>query len=71
VAEREHWDDYQQAYEDAVRQTATREAPWYVVPASRKWYRDLVIRRTVVETLEALDLRYPEPEEDLSGIVIE
>jgi PPK2 family polyphosphate:nucleotide phosphotransferase len=69
--ERKLWDDYQQAYEDAIRQTATPAAPWTVVPADRKWHRDLVISRTIVETLEGLDLRYPEPEEDLSGIVVE
>jgi PPK2 family polyphosphate:nucleotide phosphotransferase len=69
--ERKLWDDYQQAYEDAIRQTATPAAPWTVVPADRKWHRDLVISRTIVETLERLDLRYPELEEDLSGIVVE
>jgi PPK2 family polyphosphate:nucleotide phosphotransferase len=71
LAERKLWDDYQHAYEDAIRQTATPDAPWIVVPADRKWHRDLVIARTIVETLEGLDLRYPEPEEDLSGIVVE
>ena len=70
LAERAFWDDYQQAYEDAIRHTATPDAPWYVVPADRKWHRDLVICRTVVETLEGLDLRYPEADEDLSGIVV-
>ena len=44
--EREHWDDYQDAYEEAIRRTATPDAPWIVVPADRKWYRDLVICRT-------------------------
>jgi PPK2 family polyphosphate:nucleotide phosphotransferase len=71
LAERKLWDDYQHAYEEAIRQTATPDAPWIVVPADRKWHRDLVIARTIVGTLEGLDLRYPEPEEDLSGIVVE
>jgi PPK2 family polyphosphate:nucleotide phosphotransferase len=71
LAERALWDDYQVAYEQAIRRTATKDAPWIVVPADRKWHRDLVICRTIVETLEGLDLRYPEPEEDLSGIVVE
>ena len=71
LAERKLWDDYQHAYEEAIRQTATPDAPWVVVPADRKWHRDLVIARTIVEPLEGLDLRYPEPEEDLSGIVVE
>jgi PPK2 family polyphosphate:nucleotide phosphotransferase len=69
--ERKLWDEYQQAYEDAIRETATPDAPWIVVPADRKWHRDLVIARTIVATLEGLGLRYPEPEEDLSGIVVE
>ena len=71
LAERKLWDDYQHAYEEAIRQTATSDAPWIVVPADRKWHRDLVIARAIVGTLEGLDLRYPEPEEDLSGIVVE
>ncbi len=71
LAERKRWDDYQAAYEEAIRRTATPEAPWTVVPADHKWHRDLVICRTIVDTLEGLDLRYPEPEEDLSGVVVE
>jgi polyphosphate kinase 2 (PPK2 family) len=54
-----------------VRRTATEHAPWIVVPANRKWYRDLVISQTLIDTLEGLDLRYPEPIEDLSTIVVE
>ena len=68
LSERAFWDDYQTAYEEAIRRTATPDAPWYVVPADRKWHRDLVICRVMVETLESLDLRYPEANEDLSGI---
>jgi PPK2 family polyphosphate:nucleotide phosphotransferase len=69
--ERRLWDEYQQAYEDAIRATATARAPWVVVPADRKWHRDLVICRTIVEALEGLDLRWPRAEDDLSGIVVE
>jgi PPK2 family polyphosphate:nucleotide phosphotransferase len=68
--ERAHWDAYQEAYEEAIRRTATPDAPWYVVPANKKWHRDLVICRALVETLESLDLRYPSPEGDLSGITV-
>ncbi|HKA83022.1 MAG TPA: polyphosphate kinase 2 family protein [Acidimicrobiales bacterium] len=71
VEERERWDDYQDAYEEAIRRTAARHAPWIVVPANRKWYRNLVICQTLIDTLERLDLRYPESVDDLSGIVIE
>lgn len=49
--EREYWDDYQAAYEDAVNRCATPDAPWYIVPANHKWYRDLAISETIVETL--------------------
>jgi PPK2 family polyphosphate:nucleotide phosphotransferase len=66
--EREWWDDYQRAYDEAIRCTATPDAPWYVVPADRKWHRDLVICRTIVEALEGLDLRYPPSDVDLSGL---
>jgi len=69
--ERKLWGDYQDAYEEAIRRTATPEAPWTVVPANHKWHRDLVICREIVDTLEGLDLRYPESEEDLSGVVVE
>ena len=59
VAERAHWDRYQNAYEHAIRHTATRDAPWYVVPADNKWFTRLVVGATIVETLARLDLRYP------------
>ena len=69
--ERKHWDDYQRAYEDALSETSTASAPWYIVPADRKWYRDLVVSSVLVEVMEKMDLRYPRPEEDLSGVVVE
>ena len=53
-----------------IQRTSTDDAPWYVVPADKKWHRDLVICRTLVETLAGLDLRYPEAEEDLDSIVV-
>ena len=59
AAEREHWDDYMHAYEDAIRHTSTKHAPWYVVPADNKWYSRLVISAVIVETLRSLDLRFP------------
>jgi len=52
VEERKYWDDYMRAYEDVLSKCSTPWAPWYVVPADRKWYRDLVVSRTIVETLE-------------------
>jgi PPK2 family polyphosphate:nucleotide phosphotransferase len=59
VKEREHWEAYQSAYEDAIRRTATEHAPWYVVPADRKWFTRLVVAAAVIEALASLDLRYP------------
>jgi PPK2 family polyphosphate:nucleotide phosphotransferase len=59
VLEREHWDDYMRAYEEAIAATSTKWAPWYVVPADHKWFTRLVVAQIVVSTLEELDLRYP------------
>jgi PPK2 family polyphosphate:nucleotide phosphotransferase len=71
VEERRYWDDYQEAYEDALRKCSTEWAPWYVVPANHKWYRNLVVAETIVQRLRALDLHFPPPAEDLSRVVIE
>jgi PPK2 family polyphosphate:nucleotide phosphotransferase len=71
LAERARWDDYRAAYEDVLSLTSTDHAPWYVVPADRKWYRNLVVSRVLIETLEGLGMTYPRPEGDLSGITIE
>ncbi len=68
---RKRWDDYLAGYEEAISETSTDWAPWYVVPADRKWVRNIAVSRLLVETLERLDPRYPEPEEDLSGIVVQ
>jgi PPK2 family polyphosphate:nucleotide phosphotransferase len=57
--EREHWDEYMEAYEAAIRETATRAAPWYVVPADNKWYTRLVVAAAVIDALASLDLEYP------------
>lgn len=59
ITERRHWDDYQAAYEAAIRATATKEAPWYVVPADNKWFTRLVVAEVLAATLEELDLHYP------------
>jgi polyphosphate kinase 2 (PPK2 family) len=60
-----------QAYEDVLNKTSTAAAPWIIVPANRKWYRDLVISSVLIDTLEGLKMKFPEPEESLQGIVIE
>ena len=58
--ERGYWDDYQEAYEDMIRHTATEEAPWYVVPADNKWFTRVIVAAAVIETLGSLDLKYPD-----------
>jgi PPK2 family polyphosphate:nucleotide phosphotransferase len=60
VREREHWDDYMHAYEDAIRHTSTDCAPWYVVPADAKWFTRLVVSSIISARLKSLGLRYPE-----------
>jgi PPK2 family polyphosphate:nucleotide phosphotransferase len=69
--ERKLWPKYMEAYEDVLNKTSTESAPWYIIPANKKWYRDLVISRILVETLESLRMKFPEPEENLNGIVID
>jgi polyphosphate kinase 2 (PPK2 family) len=59
VREREHWDDYMRAYEDTIRHTATKHAPWYVVPADHKWFTRMVVASAVIDCLASLDLAYP------------
>jgi PPK2 family polyphosphate:nucleotide phosphotransferase len=61
IRERELWDAYTEAYEEVLKKTSTPPAPWYVVPADKKWLRDLLVAQIVVETLERLDPKYPDP----------
>jgi len=65
VKERERWPDYQKAYEAAIRGTATKRAPWYVVPADHKWYTHLIVASAIVEALDGLDLTFPEADKRL------
>ena len=60
AAERDFWDDYMKAYEEMIQGTATKEAPWYVVPADNKWFTRVVVAAAVIDTLASLDLAYPE-----------
>ncbi|MDZ7678989.1 MAG: PPK2 family polyphosphate kinase [Acidimicrobiales bacterium] len=68
---RERWNDYQEAYRVMLERTSTNTAPWYVVPSDRKWFRDLLVGRVLVETLEHLNMDWPEPIKDLSKITID
>ena len=67
---RAKWPQFQRAYEDALNSCSTPWSPWHLVPADRKWYRDYVVARTVVNALEKLNLKWPKPREDLSKIKI-
>ena len=64
VAERQYWDEYQAAYEDAIRSTAAPQAPWFVVPADHKWFTRLAVMAAITEGLRGLDLAYPKVEAD-------
>ncbi len=70
LAERERWDEYQAAYEEALERCSTKHAPWYVIPAERHWYRNLLVATALAETLESLDMHYPKPTFDPKQIVI-
>ena len=61
--ERDFWDSYMEAYEEMIQETATKEAPWYVVPADNKWFTRVVVAAAVIETLASLDLAYPKVDE--------
>jgi PPK2 family polyphosphate:nucleotide phosphotransferase len=68
--DRARWDDYMAAFRDALRKTSTDDAPWYVVPADRKWARNLAVARILRHHLELLDPQYPQPEEGIEGLVV-
>jgi PPK2 family polyphosphate:nucleotide phosphotransferase len=64
LKERAHWDDYQEAYQDAIRKCSAPWAPWYVVPANKKWFRNYVVANALVKTLSKLSLKLPVPDFD-------
>lgn len=69
LQERKLWPDYTRAYEEAIERTSTKDAPWHIVPADRKWMRDWLISGFIIEALEKLKMRYPEPA-DLEGLKV-
>jgi len=71
LAERKLWDEYQRAYEDALTLCNTAHAPWHIVPADRKWHRNLIISRLLRRTLEEMNPQFPPAEEGLEGVVVE
>jgi PPK2 family polyphosphate:nucleotide phosphotransferase len=66
--EREHWDEYMAAFEDVLRKTSTRHAPWFIIPANNKSMRDAAISQIIVRTLEDLNMQLPETEVDIARI---
>jgi len=68
--DRAHWNAFQEAYADAIEKCSTKHAPWYIIPADHKWYRNVVVAKTIADTLEAMDPQFPPPPPDLDGIVI-
>lgn len=67
---RKKWKNYMSAYEDMLSNTSTDYAPWFIIPSNKKWYRNLVIASIIIEKLEKLKMKFPQPEDDLSGIKI-
>lgn len=70
LKERERWDEHMAAFEEAINECSTEYAPWYALPANKKWYRNLVIARTIADTLEAMDPQYPPLEEGMEGLEV-
>jgi len=67
-SERKLWNDYQEAYEDAISKTSTKHAPWYVIPSNQKWFRNLAVSNIIVDTLKSLDMEFPAPTVDIEKI---
>jgi PPK2 family polyphosphate:nucleotide phosphotransferase len=71
LKEREFWDDYIQAYEAMLHKCSTKQAPWYVIPSNRKWFRNLAVAQILRDELEGMGLKFPKPTADLAGIKFE
>jgi len=68
LKERNYWDDYMEAFEDVLTKCSTKSAPWYIVPADKKWYRNYVVANVLVDTMEGLDMKWPEPSPDVKEL---
>ncbi len=69
--ERQHWDEYVEAYEDALRKCSTDHVPWYVIPSDHKWFRNYVVAELIVRALNRMRLKYPLPTVDISKVILE
>jgi len=67
-SEREYWSEYEAAYQDAISKCNTEQAPWFVIPSDHKWFRNLAISEIIVESMEALDFRFPPASVDIAAI---
>jgi PPK2 family polyphosphate:nucleotide phosphotransferase len=67
---REYWDDYMSAYEDVFRHCSKKHAPWYIIPANKKWYRNVAISQILIETMESLKMKYPKSKFDISKLKV-
>lgn len=70
LGDRERWDDFQIAFADAIEKCSTKDAPWHIIPSDHKWFRNVTIAKTVADTLEAMNPKFPEPENGLEHLVI-
>ncbi len=70
VEERQYWEDYLKAYNEAISETSTFYAPWYIIPANKKWFRNYIVAKIITKKLESLNMRYPDPEPDIENIEI-
>lgn len=71
LKERKFWERYQECYSDMLSHCSTKEAPWYIVPANHRWFRDYFILKVIVKTLEGLNLEYPKPNENIQALIRE
>ena len=71
LKEREYWDDYMDAYEDVFRHCSRKHAPWFIIPANKKWYRNVAISQILIEALDGLEMQYPKPNFDVSKMNVE
>lgn len=70
LKEREYWDDYMGAYEDVFRHCSQKHAPWYIIPANKKWYRNVAISQIIIDALDGLKMKYPKPNFDVSKMKV-
>lgn len=71
IKERQYWDDYQQCYQEAIRETSTKHAPWYVIPSNKKWFSRLMISQAIINRMEQLNLEYPTISEEQKQVLQE